>query len=152
MEWILAGFVILALAAAAVIGSGRWGAMPPVVDDRFPGLVPAGELDAADLRDVRFSVVPRGYSMAQVDALLARLADQIERPAMAGVQSGGPDDIPASEHRVAEVPGEDATAANGPLTTPDAGATPIVHAENLPAQVSGDEPSGVAYRGEHRSL
>lgn len=78
MEWGLAGFAVVVLAAAAIVGSGRWGAMPPAIDDRHPGMVPDGVLDADDLRDVRFSVVPRGYSMQQVDALLARLADQLE--------------------------------------------------------------------------
>ena len=85
MEWVLAGFVIVVMAVAAVVGSGRWGAMPGVTDDRPPGRLAAGRLTPADLRQARFAVVPRGYSMAQVDALLARLADQLDA---APVQSG----------------------------------------------------------------
>lgn len=83
MEWVLAGLVVVVMAAAAVVGTGRWGSMPPAVDDRPPGRIPAGPLGADDLRRARFSVVPRGYSMAQVDALLARLAEQMDadRPA-----------------------------------------------------------------------
>lgn len=134
MEWILAGFVILALAAGAIIGSGRWGSMPPVVDDRFPGLVPAGPLDAADLRDVRFSVVPRGYSMVQVDALLARLADQLD-------QTAG--ETPA--HPVHEVAGEPVDEV---LTTSDAGATALGSA----ATPMHEAAMPVFDDGEHRSL
>ena len=78
MEWILAGFIIVVMAAAAVVASGRWGAMPPLVDDRPPGRIPAGPLSGDDLRDARFAVVPRGYAMAQVDELLARVAAQLD--------------------------------------------------------------------------
>lgn len=78
MEWALAGLAVVLLAVAAFVGTGRWGAMPPVVDDRPPGRLPSGPIDAAALRQVRFSVVPRGYSMAQVDALIAHLIDQYE--------------------------------------------------------------------------
>ena len=78
MEWVLAGFVIVVMASAAVVGAGRWGSMPPVVDDRPPGRLPDGPLTATDLRAARFAVVPRGYSMSQVDALLSGLAEQLD--------------------------------------------------------------------------
>ena len=91
MEWLLAGFVIVVMAAAAVVGSGRWGSMPPVVDDRPPGRLPAGRLTPDDLRQARFAVVPRGYSMTQVDALLSRLAEQLDAGAVPrGRTSGRP--------------------------------------------------------------
>ena len=90
MEWILAGFIIVVMAAAAVVASGRWGAMPPLVDDRPPGRVPDGVLSGDDVRDVRFAIVPRGYSMSQVDELLGRLADQID-------SVGAPDGAPRSD-------------------------------------------------------
>ncbi|WP_404855768.1 DivIVA domain-containing protein, partial [Escherichia coli] len=35
-------------------------------------------MSAESLRSVRFAVVPRGYSMSQVDQLLDRLASQME--------------------------------------------------------------------------
>ena len=41
-------------------------------------------LSAADLRQVRFPVVFRGYRMDEVDALLAKLAAQMEPPAPTG--------------------------------------------------------------------
>jgi DivIVA domain-containing protein len=40
--------------------------------------VPDGSLVGADLRSLRFAVVPRGYSMQQVDELLDRLASQLD--------------------------------------------------------------------------
>ena len=80
--WFLAGVVVLVLAAAFVAGSGRWGSMPEVVDDRPARLVGPGPVDAEDLREVRFSVVTRGYSMAEVDDLLARLSDQLAQAGM----------------------------------------------------------------------
>lgn len=90
MEWILAGFIIVVMAAAAVVASGRWGAMPPLVDDRPPGRIPDGVLTGDDVRDARFAVVPRGYSMSQVDELVMRLADQIDAAAAShdGTPSG----------------------------------------------------------------
>lgn len=82
MMWVLAAVAVLILGAAFVVGSGRWGAMPDVVDDRPSRLVAPGPVDAEDLREVEFSVVTRGYSMPQVDALLARLSDQLEDAGM----------------------------------------------------------------------
>ena len=40
--------------------------------------VPEGDLSADDLRSAHFAVVPRGYSMRQVDQLLDRMAAQLE--------------------------------------------------------------------------
>jgi DivIVA domain-containing protein len=88
MEWILAALVIGIVGLAAAAASGRFGEMPDVVDDRVQPVLPEGNLRGSDLRDVQFAVVPRGYSMEQVDALLDRLGSQLD-----GIQSG--------EHQVA---------------------------------------------------
>jgi DivIVA domain-containing protein len=40
-----------------------------------------GPLSGADLRRVRFPLAVRGYRMSDVDALLDRLATQLEAPA-----------------------------------------------------------------------
>ena len=40
--------------------------------------LPEGDLSADDLRSAHFAVVPRGYSMRQVDQLLDRMAAQLE--------------------------------------------------------------------------
>ena len=78
VEWFLWALVPVVLALAAVVGSGRLGSMPaPIRDAPVLGL-PAGDLSGAELRGVQFGVVLRGYSMAQVDELLARVADQLD--------------------------------------------------------------------------
>lgn len=85
MTWLLATMVVLSLGAVAVLASGRFGgALPPAYDDRpdtrLPdGALPDGPLRPEDLRRVRFPLALRGYRMDEVDALLARLADEAER-------------------------------------------------------------------------
>lgn len=78
MVWFLVAVVVLILGATAVVASGRWGQMPALDDERLVDDLPTGPLGAEDLREVRFAVVPRGYSMAEVDRLLARVADQLD--------------------------------------------------------------------------
>ena len=78
MTWVLASVAIVVLGLTAVVASGRWGQMPEVVDDRPLPRFAEGWLDAEQVRSARFDVVLRGYSPRQVDALLARLADQLD--------------------------------------------------------------------------
>ena len=79
MEWLLWIIVVVILGVAAVAGSGRLGGMPATAVRDVPRPTFRDEtLTGADLRDVRFAVVPRGYSMAQVDDLLDRLARQLD--------------------------------------------------------------------------
>lgn len=79
MVWFLGLLVVLVLGAAVVVGVGRGGELKTVYDDRPDALVPSGTaLTGASLRSVRFSVGLRGYRMDEVDALLARLADQLD--------------------------------------------------------------------------
>ena len=48
-------------------------------DDRPDAVVPAGRpLTGADLKAVRFSTAVRGYRASEVDALLDRLAAQLD--------------------------------------------------------------------------
>lgn len=83
MEWFLWMLGVAILGLAAVASSGRLGELPPPVSSAPAPHVPLGDLTGDDLRAARFSVVPRGYSMAQVDDLLDRLAHQLDaaRPA-----------------------------------------------------------------------
>jgi DivIVA domain-containing protein len=79
--WFLGILIVLVLGAAVVVGAGRGGGLRPAYDDRPDALVPAGSaLTGADLRSVLFSVGLRGYRMDEVDALLARLAEQLDEP------------------------------------------------------------------------
>ncbi len=75
MTWLAGILVVLALGAVAVVAAGRGGPLAPAGDDDpATGLPEEGALDAADLRRVRFPLALRGYRMADVDALLDRLA------------------------------------------------------------------------------
>ncbi|WP_051208474.1 DivIVA domain-containing protein [Propionicicella superfundia] len=81
MQWALALLAVAILGVAAIAASGRFEGLPPVVDDTPAPYIPEGELTAATLREVRFTVETRGYAMQQVDALLAQLAAQMTRTA-----------------------------------------------------------------------
>jgi DivIVA domain-containing protein len=77
--WFFAVLVVLALGVVAVVAAGRGTPMEPAYDDAPDSLVPAeGPLTADDLRRVRFPIALRGYRMAEVDALLDRLAEERE--------------------------------------------------------------------------
>jgi DivIVA domain-containing protein len=78
--WFLGVLVVLVIGATVVVAAGRGGEMRPVYDDRPDLLVPDAPLTGDVLRSVRFSVAVRGYRMDEVDALLARLADQLDDP------------------------------------------------------------------------
>ena len=79
MTWFLAVLIVLVMGAVAVVAAGRGGTMAEVYDDRPDSLVQAdGPLTAEDLRRVRFTTAFRGYRMAEVDALLDRLAGEVE--------------------------------------------------------------------------
>lgn len=77
MQWALALLAVAILGVAAVAASGRFDALPPVVDDTPAPYIPEGDLTPESLSQVRFTVETRGYSMQQVDALLAQLAAQM---------------------------------------------------------------------------
>jgi DivIVA domain-containing protein len=62
-----------------MVASGRGGSMAPAYDDRPDLALPEGRpLAAQDLRTVRFPLALRGYRMSDVDAVLARLATELE--------------------------------------------------------------------------
>ena len=79
MVWLFAILVVLAMGGVAMVASGRGGSMPPAYDDRPDLGLPEGRaLEAGDLRTVRFPLALRGYRMSDVDALLDRLATELE--------------------------------------------------------------------------
>lgn len=98
MTWFFAILVVLALGGIALVAAG-WGTpLAEVYDDRPDVTLPVeGPVTGDDLRRVRFGVVLRGYRMAEVDALLDRVAAQLEaaedRDRRAhGAERGGDDD------------------------------------------------------------
>ena len=79
MMWVFALVIVLVVGAVAVIAAGAGGSLAPEYDDRPDAVVPAdGPLTSADLRSVRFTTAVRGYRASEVDALLDRLAAQLD--------------------------------------------------------------------------
>ena len=67
---------VIYLLASAVFGRGE--ELPPLPPGGSPTRLPAGEVDGADVRSVRFQQVLRGYKMSEVDWVLARLSTEID--------------------------------------------------------------------------
>lgn len=81
MMWVFAVLIVLAMGGVAMLAAGHGEPMTPAYDDRPDALVPAQrKIEAGDLRKVRFSLAFRGYRMSEVDALLTRLAAEMESP------------------------------------------------------------------------
>lgn len=79
MTWFFAVLIVLLMGAVAVVAAGRGGSMAEVYDDRPDTRVQAeGPLTGDDLRKVRFTTALRGYRMSEVDALLERLALELD--------------------------------------------------------------------------
>ncbi|MCW2718080.1 MAG: hypothetical protein QOG20_4201 [Pseudonocardiales bacterium] len=66
--------------AAAVFGRGE--ELAPLAPGATPTRLPAGEIDGEDVRELRFPQAVRGYRMAEVDWVLDRLADELDRTGM----------------------------------------------------------------------
>lgn len=80
MMWLFAVLLVLALGAIAMVAAGRGAPMvEEYADHPDPEIPAAGDLTADDLRRVRFPLALRGYRMADVDALLDRLARQLDQ-------------------------------------------------------------------------
>lgn len=79
MTWFFAVLIVLLMGAVAVVAAGFGGSMAEVYDDRPDSRVQAeGPLTGEDLRRVRFTTAFRGYRMSEVDALLERLARELD--------------------------------------------------------------------------
>jgi DivIVA domain-containing protein len=63
--------------AAAVFGRGE--EMAPLAPGATPTRLPVGDLRGDDVRELRFPQAVRGYRMAEVDWVLDRLADELDR-------------------------------------------------------------------------
>jgi DivIVA domain-containing protein len=79
MMWLFAVVVVLVIGGIAVVAAGGGDAMSVEYDDRPDVLVRArGALTGEDLSKLRFTTVLRGYRASEVDALLDRLAAQLD--------------------------------------------------------------------------
>lgn len=87
--WFFAILLVLVMGAIAMVAAGRGTPLAPTYDDRPDVSVPAGTLRGDDLRRVRFSLAFRGYRMSEVDALLDRVAAQLEAEGAAGAAGVG---------------------------------------------------------------
>jgi DivIVA domain-containing protein len=89
MMWFFAVLIVLAIGGVAVVAAGPGAPLARVYDDRPDAVVPVDRpLAGADLRAVRFSTVLRGYRASEVDALLERLAEQLDGSPPEGSDSG----------------------------------------------------------------
>jgi len=89
VTWVLWALIVLVIGGCVVLATGRGGAMRDAYDDRPDVLVPGDRpLRGDDLRAVGFTTAFRGYRMAEVDELLARLA--VELDAREGLPRGEP--------------------------------------------------------------
>jgi DivIVA domain-containing protein len=98
--WLFAVLVVLAMGVVALVAAGRGAPLEEAYDDRIDSTVTAdGPVSADDLRRVRFPLAFRGYRMAEVDALLDRLAAEREpaEPAVddrpESAEPGGPESV-----------------------------------------------------------
>jgi DivIVA domain-containing protein len=73
--------VLAVIAGIAVVATGRWGGLPDVEPERSPrGELPAdSEVDRPAVDGLRFSLALRGYRMDEVDDVLDRLVDELDR-------------------------------------------------------------------------
>lgn len=100
VEWFIAAVAVVALGVAAVVAAGGGGSMAKdPVRDTYAMTVSEDPLDGDDVRSLRFGVALRGYAMDQVDAVLDRLAAELD----------------ARDARVAEVEAQ-LTALGGPAS------------------------------------
>lgn len=84
MTWFFAVLIVLAMGAVAVVAAGQGARLGPAYDDRPDVRLPAdGPVTGADLRELRFTTALRGYRVSEVDALIDRLAAQLDEVARA---------------------------------------------------------------------
>lgn len=97
MTWVFAILIVLALGGVAAVATGRGAPLAEAYVDRPDALLPAhGPVTGRDLRAIRFPLVLRGYRMTDVDALLDRLAAQLDEARTATAPEDAPPQDPAS--------------------------------------------------------
>ena len=99
--FLLAVVAVAVLAGVAVAVSGRGSMVEAVPDSSARGL-PDGPLGPGDLDAVRFPLALRGYRMADVDAVLDRLRDELARREPASGREPTPSREPTADDAGAE--------------------------------------------------
>jgi DivIVA domain-containing protein len=80
VSWFLAVLIVLAMGGVAAVAAGRGAGLGQAYDDRADVRLPADRpATGEDLRGLRFNTALRGYRASEVDALIDRLADQLDR-------------------------------------------------------------------------
>ena len=104
MTWVLWVLVVVVIGGCVVLAVGRGGEMGESYDDRRDVLVPGDRpLGSEDLRAVRFTTAFRGYRMAEVDALIARVAGELDA-ARRNEQAERPEDVTSFARQKPEDP------------------------------------------------
>lgn len=78
MMWFFAVLIVLIIGAVVVVAGGEGAPLAREYGDEPDVVVPDGPISGADLRAVRFNTAVRGYRADEVDALLDRLARQLD--------------------------------------------------------------------------
>jgi len=79
VTWFFAVLIVLAMGGVAAVAAGRGGSLGPAYDDRPDVRLPATRpVTGDDLRRLRFNTAVRGYRASEVDALIERLAAQLD--------------------------------------------------------------------------
>ena len=73
--------VLAVIGGIAVVATGRWGGRPDPEPERSPRgeLAADSEVDRPAVDGLRFSLALRGYRMDEVDDVLDRLVDELDR-------------------------------------------------------------------------
>lgn len=91
MELIIVLIAIVVLGLGAMAAAGAFGGMQPnPVRDHETMVLPASPMTGDDLRGLRFDVTARGYSMAEVDALLQQLAGEADGESSGSAEGSRP--------------------------------------------------------------
>ena len=71
-------FVAAVVFLLASVLFGRGEELPPLPPGASPTRLPASDVTSADLKNVRFQMVLRGYKMSEVDWVLERLGTELD--------------------------------------------------------------------------
>ena len=80
MSLLLLLVILAVIAGIAVVAAGKGEGLAPAEVERSPrGALPAGEVSRADVDGLRFTLALRGYRMDEVDEVIDRLLDELDR-------------------------------------------------------------------------